>query len=153
MTVCPECHVSRLMIRVVMIWARELCTDLLAFIYSWGKLRITSSKRPSIKAVRLVAASNGIPFIKLRSVGSHSTSEKEVTRSWKFLNTWGVREYEHVWSCSTKFRFIPCSTFTKERISGSAGQKGYITANPSLQLNREDRYCPGSKDKNFFNAL
>ena len=48
--------------------------------YSWGKPQKTSARRPSDEgAVRPVIASNGAPFLQMRSVGSHSTSgwEKE----------------------------------------------------------------------------
>ena len=46
--------------------------------YSWGKPRKTSARRPSDEgAVRPVIASNGVTFLQMRSVGSHSTSGKE----------------------------------------------------------------------------
>ena len=38
----------------------------------------TSARRPSDEgAVRPVIASNGVPFLQMRSVGSHSTSGRE----------------------------------------------------------------------------
>ena len=37
----------------------------------------TSGRRPSIKAVRPVIASNGVPYLQMRSVGSHSTSGRK----------------------------------------------------------------------------
>ena len=37
----------------------------------------TSTVRPSMKAVRTVIASNRVPYIQMRSVGSHSTSGME----------------------------------------------------------------------------
>ena len=51
-----------------------LCRDLLAFT---SQLRKISTRRPSMKSVRLVIASNGVPYILMRSVGSHSRSERE----------------------------------------------------------------------------
>ena len=58
-----------LMIRVI-----RLCTDLLAFALH---LRKTSSRRPNEGAVRPVIASNRVPYLKMRSVGSHSTSGRK----------------------------------------------------------------------------
>ena len=46
--------------------------------YSWGKPRKTSARRPSDEGpVRPVIASNGVPFLQMRSAGSHSASERE----------------------------------------------------------------------------
>ena len=46
--------------------------------YSRGKPQKTSARRPSDEgAVRPVIASNGSPFLQMRSVGSHSTSRRE----------------------------------------------------------------------------
>ena len=46
--------------------------------YSQGNPQKTSARRPSDEvAVRPVIASNGVPFLKMRSVGSHSTSGRE----------------------------------------------------------------------------
>ena len=43
-----------------------------------GKPRKTSARRPSDEgAVRPVIASNGVPFLQMRSVGSHSASGRE----------------------------------------------------------------------------
>ena len=44
--------------------------------------RKTSARRSSMKAVGSVIASNGVPYLQMRSVGSHSTSgrEKEANR-------------------------------------------------------------------------
>ena len=53
----------------------EPCTDLMAFAL---KLRKISARRPSDEgAGRPVIASNGIPFLQMRSVGSHSMSGRE----------------------------------------------------------------------------
>ena len=57
--------------RVTMKWSRRLCTDLLAFSL---QLRKTSARRPSMKAVLQVIPSNGVPYLHMRSVGSHITS-------------------------------------------------------------------------------
>ena len=49
------------MIKVIMKWSWGLCTDLLAFPYSWGKPQKTSASRPSDKeVVRPVIASNEV---------------------------------------------------------------------------------------------
>ena len=49
----------------------------LHLLYSRGKSQKTSTKRPSDEgAVRPVIPSNGVPFLQMRSVGSH-TSERE----------------------------------------------------------------------------
>ena len=46
--------------------------------YSRGKPQKTSARRSSDEdAVRPVIASNGIPFLEIRSVGSHSTSGRD----------------------------------------------------------------------------
>ena len=69
-------RVSRrsLMISMIIKWSRGLCTDL-AFSL---RLRGTSARRPSHEeAVRPVIASNGVPFLQIRSVGSHSTPGEE----------------------------------------------------------------------------
>ena len=54
-------------------------TDALIFTLQLRKPRKTPAKGPSMKAVRLVIASNGVPYLQMRSVGSHSTlgMEKE----------------------------------------------------------------------------
>ena len=55
-----------------------LCTLLLAFtLTAVGKLRNTSARIPSMKAVRPVIATNGVLYSQMRSVGSFRTSEKE----------------------------------------------------------------------------
>ena len=60
-----------LMIRVIIKWSWGLCTDLLAFTL---QLRKPSARRQSDEgAVRPVIASNGVPFLQMRSVRSHST--------------------------------------------------------------------------------
>ena len=47
--------------------------------YSRGKPQKTSARRQSDEgAVRPVIASNGVPFLQMRSVGSYSTSEREM---------------------------------------------------------------------------
>ena len=62
-----------LMIRVAMKWSWRLCTDLLAFAL---QLRKTSTRRPSDeRAVQPVIASNGVPFLQMRS---HSTSGRKL---------------------------------------------------------------------------
>ena len=45
--------------------------------YNRGKIRKTSARRPSTKAVRPVIASNGVTCLQMRSIGSHSTSGRE----------------------------------------------------------------------------
>ena len=46
--------------------------------YSRGKPQKTSARRPSDEgAVQPVIVSNGVPFLQMRSVGSHSTSGRE----------------------------------------------------------------------------
>ena len=45
--------------------------------YSWGKHGKTSASRPSMKAVRPVIASNGAPYLQMRSLVSYSTSWRE----------------------------------------------------------------------------
>ena len=46
MATCSECHISHicLMIRVIMRWSRELCTDILAFTLQLRKILIFSIK-------------------------------------------------------------------------------------------------------------
>ena len=62
------------MIRV-MKWSRGLCTDLLAFAL---QLRKPSARRPSDEgALRPVIASNRVPSLQMKSVGSHSTSWRD----------------------------------------------------------------------------
>ena len=64
-----------LMIRVIMKWSWGLCTDLLEFALQPMK---TSARRSSDDgAVRPLIASNGVPFLQMRLVGSHSTSGRE----------------------------------------------------------------------------
>ena len=73
--------------RVIMKLCRELCTDILAFAL---KLRKTSARTPSNEGVmRPVIASNGVPFLQMRSVESYSTSgrEKEV---------WGIGSWFYI---------------------------------------------------------
>ena len=60
------------MIRVTMRWYRELCTGLLAE-ETPGNLRGDRL----MKDVRPVISSNGVPFVQIKSVGSHSTSGRE----------------------------------------------------------------------------
>ena len=84
---CPKCHVSQLIIRVIMRWYRGLCTDLMAFTL---QLRKTSVRRLLMKAVRSVISSNGVPYLQMRSVGLHSTlgSEKEGKFFFYFLKNY-----------------------------------------------------------------
>ena len=52
-----------LVIRVTITWSWGLCTDLLAFVYSWGKPQKTLARRPSEEgAMWPVIVSNGVPF-------------------------------------------------------------------------------------------
>ena len=67
----------QLMIRVIIRLYRRICTDFLEFTQQLRKPQKTSARRPSIKAIRPVIASNGAPFLQMRSVGPHSTSAKE----------------------------------------------------------------------------
>ena len=56
-----------------------VCTEFLAFALQLRKTRKTSARKPSDeRAVRQVIASNGVPFLQMRSVGSHSTSGREM---------------------------------------------------------------------------
>jgi hypothetical protein len=73
-------RVSRqsLIINVIIKFSLGLCTDLLAFTLSLRKTPETSARRPSDEgAVRPVIASNGVLYLKMRSLGSHSTSGRE----------------------------------------------------------------------------
>ena len=66
-----------LMIRVIMKWSWGLCTDLLAFALQPRKPQKTSARRPPDEgAVRPVIALNGVPFLQMRSIGSHSMSRR-----------------------------------------------------------------------------
>ena len=58
-------------------WYRGLCTDLLEFTLHLRKNPETSARRPSGKVVRPVIASNRVPHLQMRSVGSHSMSGRE----------------------------------------------------------------------------
>ena len=69
---CSECHVSkvgRLMIWVIMIWYKGLCISWLRY-YGWENPPKTSARRSSMKGMRPVIASNGVPYIQMSSVGS-----------------------------------------------------------------------------------
>ena len=67
-----------LMISVIMKWSWGCAQISWHLPYSWGKPQKTSTRRPSDEgAVRPVIASNGLPFLQMRSVGSHSTSGRE----------------------------------------------------------------------------
>ena len=72
---CPECHVShisRLMIRVIMVWYGGLCTNLLGIALVLRKCSGKSQLGDRIvKAVRPVITSNRVPYIQMRSVESH----------------------------------------------------------------------------------
>ena len=46
--------------------------------YIWGKPRKTSARRPSMKTVWSVIASNGVSSLLMSSVGWHSTSRREM---------------------------------------------------------------------------
>ena len=59
------------------------------FPYGWGNPRKTSGRTPSDEgAMRPVIALNGVPFLLIRSVVSHSTSGREKEgkkeRTWKY---------------------------------------------------------------------
>ena len=75
--VSHQSHQS-LMIRVIMrrSWG---CAQISWHLpYSRGKPQKTTARRPSDEgAVGPVIASNGVPFLQMRSVGSHSTSGRE----------------------------------------------------------------------------
>ena len=59
-------------------WYLGLCTYLLAFTLQLRKTPETSAKRPSDEgAVWPVIASNGVTFLQIKSVGSHSTSGRK----------------------------------------------------------------------------
>ena len=72
-----NCHVSRLcqlMVRVI-----GGCVQISWHLpHSWGKLRKPSARSPSMKAVRSVIASNGIPYLQMRSAGLHRTSGRKM---------------------------------------------------------------------------
>ena len=76
--VSHQSHQS-LMIRVIMrrSWG---CAQISWHLpYSRGKPQKTTARRPSDEgAVGPVIASNGVLFLQMRSVGSHSTSEREM---------------------------------------------------------------------------
>ena len=67
-----NCQLPRVSLKVgvTMWWYRGLCKDLLAFAL---QLRKTSARRPSMKAVWAVE----VPYLQIRSVGSHSTPGRE----------------------------------------------------------------------------
>ena len=55
-----------------------MCTDLLAFALQLRKPQDISVRKTSDEgAVRPVIVSNEVPFLQMRPVGSHSTSERE----------------------------------------------------------------------------
>ena len=102
-----------LMIRVIMRWSWWLCTDLLAFALP----QKTSTRRPSDEgALRPVIALNGVPFLQIRSVRSHSPSarEKEANKErtrWSyfiiiiFVSYKVDRNYWQIKELSTRFDF------------------------------------------------
>ena len=53
-----------------------LCTDLWTFALK----ETTYARRPLMKALRPIIASNGVSYLQMRSLGSHSTSEMEKER-------------------------------------------------------------------------
>ena len=74
------------MIRVIMKWSWGLCTDLLAFALQLRKTRKTSARRPSDEgSVQPVIASNRVPFLQMRSVGSQSMPGRENLKPRVFL--------------------------------------------------------------------
>ena len=76
----PECHVilvGQLMIRVIMNIPGTVHKSSDIYLISEENPQ-TSARRPTIlKAVRSFIASDGIPYLQMRSVGSQSTSERE----------------------------------------------------------------------------
>ena len=67
-----------LIIWVMMKWSWGCAQISRHLPYSRGKPQKTSARRPYDEgAVRPVIASNGVPFLQMRSVGSHSTSGRE----------------------------------------------------------------------------
>jgi hypothetical protein len=58
------------MIRVVMRWYQGMCTDLLTFTLQLRETPKTSARRSLMKAVQPVIASNGIPYLQMRLLGS-----------------------------------------------------------------------------------
>ena len=75
--------------RVIMRWYHGLCTGLLVFALS-------------MKAMRPIIASNGVPLLQMRSVCSHSTPGREKERNKKSTRrgvTSGVNIYTHLPLC------------------------------------------------------
>ena len=106
-------------------WYRGLCTDLLVFALQLRKLRKASARRPSMKAVRQAIAPNGVPYLQMRSVGSHVRKEKEeIKEMLKFL----LRTYTYcmyvILQCTfiyvvgylNRFRSSPCSMSLLRRV-------------------------------------
>ena len=60
-----------LMIRVIMKWSWSCAQISWHLPYSWGKPQKTSTRRPTMKALQSIIASNGVPSLQMRSVGSH----------------------------------------------------------------------------------
>ena len=74
----PACRVSHACQLMIEWWWYDTgdCAQVSSHLpYRWGKLRETSSRRSLIKAVRPVIASNGVPSLQTRSVGSHSSQK------------------------------------------------------------------------------
>jgi hypothetical protein len=77
LTSTRESRQSRLMIWAIMRVYWGLCTDPLAFTLHLRKIPENLVRRPPIKIVLTVIALNGVPFLKRRSIGSHSTSGRK----------------------------------------------------------------------------
>ena len=89
------------MIRVIMKLS-EGCAQIWHLPYSWGKLQKTSARRPSDEgAVWPFIASNGVPLLQMRSVGSHSTSGRVAFSV-------HLSRIVHFCECSLHFEFCCC---------------------------------------------
>ena len=73
------------MIRMIMRWYLGVCTDLLTFTLQLRKTQKTSARRQSDEGtMRPFIASNGIPYLQMRSAGSHCTLGREKEGKGKF---------------------------------------------------------------------
>jgi hypothetical protein len=121
----PECyvsHVRQLMIRV-MRWYRRLCSDLLAFTLVLGKPREISVCRLSMKAVRPVIASNGVPYSKW---GRYNRTARQVG---------GRKEGKNERSVGTKGLFMePWTSAKKGATSSSTGSKAMAICSECISV-------------------
>ena len=84
-----------LMIRVIMKWSWGCAQISWHLPYSRGKPQKTSARRPSDEgAVRPAIASNGVPFLQMRSVGTNSTSGREKEGEKESMGKWFL--YHHI---------------------------------------------------------